>query len=74
MAWPIVQLVLVHGEYPLHYPSRHHPHANVFRRLEQSLRVTGNVTRTAHLNASRPRTVRTVALEDYVIAAVERKL
>lgn len=35
--------------------------------------MTGNVTLTAHVNAGRPRTVRAVAIEDYVRAAVEQE-
>jgi hypothetical protein len=42
----------------LRYPGRRHPHANLFRRLEQRLRETGSVTPTALVNAGRPRTVR----------------
>jgi hypothetical protein len=58
-------------EYALRYPGQRHPDANVFRRLEQRLRVTGSVTPTALVNAGRPRTVRTPANEDVIIAAVE---
>jgi hypothetical protein len=59
-------------EYALRYPGRHHPDANVFRRLEQRLRETGSVTPVALVNAGRPRTVRTPANEDAIIAAVEK--
>jgi hypothetical protein len=60
-------------ECALRYPGRRHPDANVFRRLEQRLRETGRVTSTAHVNADRPRTVRTPANEDTIIAAAERE-
>jgi hypothetical protein len=60
-------------EYALRYPCRRHPDANMFRRLEQRLRDTGSVTPTALMNAGRPRTVRTPANEDAIIAAVERE-
>jgi hypothetical protein len=60
-------------EYKLCYPGRRHSNANMFRRLEQRLRETGSVTPTALANAGRPRTVRTPANEDVIIAAVERE-
>jgi hypothetical protein len=60
-------------EYALRYPGRRHPNSNVFRRLEQRLRETGSVTPTALVNAGRPRSVRTPANEDAIIAAVERE-
>jgi hypothetical protein len=60
-------------EYALRYPGRRHPDANVFRRLEQRFRETGSVTTTALVNSDRPRTVRTPANEDAIIAAVERE-
>jgi hypothetical protein len=60
-------------EYALRYPGRRHPDANVFRRLEQRLRETGSVTPTAFVKAGRPRTVRTPANVDAIIAAVERE-
>jgi hypothetical protein len=60
-------------KYALRYPGRRHPDANVFRRLEQCLRETGSVTPTALVNAGRPRTVRTPANEDAILAAVERE-
>jgi hypothetical protein len=43
----------------LRYPGRRHPDADMFRRLEQRLRETGSVTRSAHVNAGRSRSVRT---------------
>jgi hypothetical protein len=46
----------------------------VFLRLERRLRETGSVIPTTHVNAGRSRTVRTLANEYDVIAAVERKL
>jgi hypothetical protein len=46
----------------------------MFRRLEQRPWGTGSVTPTAHLNAGRPRTLRTPANEDAIISAVEREL
>jgi hypothetical protein len=46
-----------------------HPDA-VFWRLER-LCETGSITRTTHVNAGRPRTARTPAIED--AAAVERE-
>jgi hypothetical protein len=64
------QLVLPHGK-ALRCPGRRHPNANVFRPLVRRLRETGSVTPTAHVNAGRPRTVRTPAKQDVIIAAVE---
>jgi hypothetical protein len=61
-------------QYALHYPGRRHTDANVFRRLKQRLRETGGVTPMALVNAGRPRTVRTVANENAIIAAVDREL
>jgi hypothetical protein len=40
-------------EYALRHPGRRHSGTNVFRRLEQRLRGTVNVTPPAHVNASR---------------------
>jgi hypothetical protein len=58
-------------EYALRYPGRRYTNANVFRLLEQRLYETGSVKPTTHVNAGRPRTVRTAANEDVIIAAVE---
>jgi hypothetical protein len=55
------------------YARPRYPDANVFLRLEQRLRETGSVTPTTHVNAGRPRTVRTPANEDFIIAAVGRE-
>jgi hypothetical protein len=41
---------------------------------EQHLREAGSVTPTAHVNAGRPRTVRTPGNEDAMIAVVEWSL
>jgi hypothetical protein len=61
-------------EYALRYPDRRHPDANVFRRLEQRLCETGSVIpHTALANSGLPRTVRTPANEDAIIAALERE-
>jgi hypothetical protein len=60
-------------EYELHHPGRRHPDANVFLRLEQRLRETGSETRTALVNACRPRSVRTPTNEDAISATVERE-
>jgi hypothetical protein len=57
-------------EYALRYPGRRHPDSNAYQGLEQRLRKTGYATATAHVNASRPQTLRTPAAEDAVIAAV----
>jgi hypothetical protein len=58
-------------EYALHCPALRHPDANVFRRLQQSLRETGSVTRKARVNAGRPPIGRTPSNEGAIIAAVE---
>jgi hypothetical protein len=60
-------------EYALRYPGRRHPDNNVFRQLEQRLHKTGSVTPTALENAGRPRTVRTPANEDVIIAPMEQQ-
>jgi hypothetical protein len=60
-------------EYALRCPGRCHPDVNVFRRLEQRLHEKGSVTPTALVNAGRPRTVRTPANKDAMIAAVGRE-
>jgi hypothetical protein len=57
-------------EYPLPYPGHRHQDTSVFRRLEQNLCETGNVTLTAHVIAGRSRTVR-ISENEY--AAVERE-
>jgi hypothetical protein len=54
-------------EYAVRYPGWRHPDANVFRRLEQRLHVTGSVTSTPLANAGRSRTVRTPANEDAIL-------
>jgi hypothetical protein len=53
----------------LRYPGRRHPHANAFS-LEPSF-LEEALTPMAHVNAGRPRTVRTPASEDATITAVE---
>jgi hypothetical protein len=58
-------------EYGLHYFGRCHPDA-VFRRLEQRLRETGNVTPMELENAGHPRTLGTPDKEYAITAAVER--
>jgi hypothetical protein len=58
-------------ELALHYFGLRHPNADVFRRLHQRLRETRNVTCTALVNAGGPRTLRTPADEDAIIAGVE---
>jgi hypothetical protein len=55
-------------EYALRYPN-----ADMFRPLEQRLRETESVTPRAHVNAGRPRTVRTPTSEDAMFAAMERE-
>jgi hypothetical protein len=59
-------------EYALRYSGRRHPNANVFRQLEQRLCETGSVTPTVLVNAGRPRTLRTPANEDAIIATMVR--
>jgi hypothetical protein len=59
-------------EYALRYPGRLHPDVNVFRRLQQHLCETRIVTPTANMNVGRPRTARTLANEDSIIADVEK--
>jgi hypothetical protein len=46
-------------EYALCYPGRRDPDANVFRLFQLRLRERGSVTSSAHVNAGRPRIVRT---------------
>jgi hypothetical protein len=53
----------------LRYPGRRHPHANAFS-LEPSF-LEESLTPKAHVNAGRPRTVRTPDSEDATIAVVE---
>jgi hypothetical protein len=55
------------------YPGRRYPDANMFRRLEQRLRETRNVTTTAHVNAQRPPTVRHQPVKVSSLAAMGRE-
>jgi hypothetical protein len=55
------------------YLGRRHPDANIFRRLEQRLRETGNITPTALVSGKRPRIIRISAKEDAIIAAAKRQ-
>ena len=57
-------------EYARRYPARRHPNANVIRRLETRLRETGQLL-PVHVNQGRPRTVRTAAFEEQILAAVQ---
>lgn len=57
-------------EYAARYPGRRHPDANVIRRVEARLRETGQLMPVV-ANRGRQRTVRTPALEEQILAAVE---
>jgi pyrimidine deaminase RibD-like protein len=48
-------------ECALRHSGQRHPDANAFLQLEQCLLETENVTCTTHVNAGRPRSVRTLA-------------
>lgn len=56
--------------FALLFLGRHHPDAGLCGRLEQRLPEICNVTPMALVNGGRPRTVRTRANEDAIIAAV----
>jgi hypothetical protein len=56
--------------YAERYPARRHPESNVFRRLDERMRETGNVLPTPPLDRGRPRTRRTPALEEMVLDMV----
>jgi hypothetical protein len=53
--------------YAERYPARRHPDSNVFSRLDERMRETGNVLPTPPLHRGRPRTRRTPALEETVL-------
>jgi hypothetical protein len=59
--------------YTLHYRGRRHPGAIVFRRLQEFLLETRNLTPKAYVRAYRLRTLQTPANEDAIIAAVEKE-
>jgi hypothetical protein len=52
------------------YPACRHPDSNVFRRLDERMRETGNVLRTPTLDRGGQRTRRTPALEEMVLDMV----
>jgi hypothetical protein len=52
------------------YSARNHPDSNVFRRLDERMRETGNVLPTPPLDRGRLRTRRTPALEEMVLDMV----
>jgi hypothetical protein len=56
--------------YAERYPARRHPDSNVFHRLDERMRETGNVLPTPPLDRRRPRTRRTPALEEMVLDIV----
>jgi hypothetical protein len=56
--------------YAERYPARRHPDSNVFHRLDERMRKTGNVLPTPSLNNGRPRPRRTPALEEMVLDMV----
>jgi hypothetical protein len=56
-------------EYELHYPGRRHPDA--VSTIGAVSPETESVIATTHVDAGRPRTIRTPAKEDAIIAAVE---
>lgn len=58
------------GVYAERYPQRRRPNANVFRRLEQRARETGNLMPQV-VELGRPRTVRTPEMEEQVIDMIE---
>jgi hypothetical protein len=51
-------------------PARHHRDSNVFRRLNERMRETGNVLATPLLDRGPPRTRRRVALEEIILDMV----
>jgi hypothetical protein len=56
--------------YAERYPARRHPDSNVFRRLDERMRETGNVLPTPPLDRDRPCTRRTPALDEMVLDMV----
>jgi hypothetical protein len=56
--------------YAERHPARRHPDSNVFRRLNERMRETGNVLPTPPLDRGRLRTRRTPALEEMVLNMV----
>jgi hypothetical protein len=68
----LIEDAVIIWEHALCYLGRRHPD-NIFRRLEQSLRETGNITPTALLSRKRRRIIRTPAKEDDIFAAVGRQ-
>jgi hypothetical protein len=56
--------------YAERYPARRHPDFNVFRRLDERMKETGNVLPTPPLDRGRPRTRRTPALQEMVLDMV----
>ena len=69
--------VLIEGaviyENTLCYICRRYPDANIFRRLEQRLRETGNIIPTALVSGKRPQIIRKPAKENAIIADVGRQ-
>jgi hypothetical protein len=57
-------------EYELRYPGQCHEGAVIFRQLGWLLRQIESVMPTAQVNAVRPQTVLTAAIEDTIIAVV----
>jgi hypothetical protein len=57
-------------EYARLYPQRRHPDSNVIRRLMQRLRENGQIM-SLYVNRGRPREVRTAALEEAILEAIE---
>lgn len=58
-------------EYAIRFPERRHPNGNVFLRLINRARNTGNLVPSNKNVAGHPRTARTPANEDAVIHAIE---
>jgi hypothetical protein len=56
--------------YAERYTAFRHPDSDVFRRLDERMRETGNVLTTLPLDRRRPRTRRTPALEEMVLDMV----
>jgi hypothetical protein len=56
--------------YAERYPARRHPDSNVFHRLDERMRETGNVLPTAPMDKGRPHTHRTPALEEMILDMV----
>jgi hypothetical protein len=60
-------------DYARLYPPRRHPDAKVIRRLMQRLRENGQIM-PLYVNRGRPREVRTLALEEAILEAIENML